>query len=164
MVKLAKASIGHDTAEGVWVNTYVPSEREEQTALVAWLLKEYPDIVFFSVPNEGKRTDFMKFHMKQTGLLSGVPDLILLFDVPLFVEMKRTKGGSLSDNQKQVIEWIRSLGYTVVVCRGFAEAKQEIQAFALSRQHRPVLREPQDGEPHEQDAPPARKTRRHRNA
>jgi hypothetical protein len=139
MVK--KASIGHDTAEGTWVNTYVPSEREEQTALVAWLLKTYPNLVFFSVPNEGKRTDFMKFHMKQTGLLSGVPDLILLFDVPLFVEMKRTKGGALSDNQKQVIGWIRAAGYTVEVCRGFQEAKQKIQAFALQHSNRPVLRE-----------------------
>lgn len=164
MVKLKKVGIGHDTAEGVWVNTYIPSEREEQTALVAWLLKEYPDLVFFSVPNEGKRTDFMKFHMKQTGLLSGVPDLILLFDVPLFVEMKRTKGGSLSDNQKQVIEWIRAAGYTVVVCRGFAEAKEQIQSFALQHRNRPVLRRAQDGEPHEQDAPPAKKTRSKRNA
>lgn len=140
MVKLKKVGIGHDNADGTWVNTYVPSEREEQTALVAWLLKEYPQLVFFSVPNEGKRTDFMKFHMKQTGLLSGVPDLILLFDEPLFVEMKRTKGGSLSDNQKQVIAWIRAAGYSVVVCRGFAEAKQEIQAFALQHSNGPVLR------------------------
>lgn len=163
-MKLQKASIGHDTAEGEWVNTYVPSEREEQTALVKWLLKEYPDLVFFSVPNEGKRTDFMKFHMRATGLLSGVPDLILLFDVPLFVEMKRTKGGALSDNQKQVIAWIRAAGYTVVVCRGFGEAKAAIQEFALSRRDRQLLREPQTGEPHEQDATPAKKTRRHRNA
>jgi hypothetical protein len=160
MVKLLKPrGIGHDTVEGLWVNTYVPSEREEQAALVAWLLKEYPQLVFFSVPNEGKRTDFMKFHMKSTGLLSGVPDLILLFDEPLFVEMKRTKGGTLSDNQKQVIAWIRASGYTVEVCRGFQEAKQKIQAFALQHSDRPVLRESPCPELNEPVKKAARKAR-----
>lgn len=111
-----------------WVEIRIPTERDEQEELVKWLLYKYPRLVFFSIPNEGKRTDYMRFHMAATGLLAGVPDLLLLtYPQPTFVEMKRAKGGVLSPKQKEVIGWIRAIGFKVLVCYGLKDAIEQLE-------------------------------------
>ena len=66
--------------------------------------------------------------MKATGVVKGVPDLF----VPawrLWIEMKRTKGGSLSPEQKDWIDYLQNVGYCVIVGKGADDAKRQISAF-----------------------------------
>ena len=71
--------------------------------------------------------------LKATGATAGVPDLFL--PVPtsqyhgLFIEMKRTKGGKVSPEQKEWLEYLNSAGYRAVVCKGFLEAKAVIESY-----------------------------------
>ena len=61
--------------------------------------------------------------------MRGVPDLF----VPawgLWIEMKRTKGGVVSVEQADWIEYLQGLGYAAVVCRVCDEAK------VVSEKHR----------------------------
>jgi hypothetical protein len=147
------------TTEGEWISIHPPSEWEEQRQLCQWLLAAYPDVVFFSVPNEGNRTDYRRFRMHQTGMLSGMPDLVILFNPPLFVEMKRAKGGVVSANQKEVHEWIRNMGYTVLVCKGFADAEVQISKFALQHCNRRPLCTGSCPKPYQSVAKTTRKAR-----
>ena len=111
-----------------WVLLRTPTEWDEQKTLCEWLERKYPKLVFWSVPNEGNRTDFAKFRMHQTGMLSGVPDLtILTYPKPIFIEMKRSVKGRLSEKQVMVHEWIRKSGYEVLVCFGFLDAKKQLE-------------------------------------
>lgn len=63
---------------------------------------------------------------KAAGMKSGIPDIF--FPVPrypyhgLYIELKRVKGGVLSDEQKLMIPRLKEQGYLVEVCRGFEEA------------------------------------------
>lgn len=71
--------------------------------------------------------------MKAEGLKSGVPDIFL--PVPrgewhgLFIEMKRTKGGTVSDCQKLWLHDLRKQGYLTEVCRGWEEAARRIKSY-----------------------------------
>jgi hypothetical protein len=59
-------------------------------------------------------------------VVKGVPDLF----VPAWetwIEMKRTKGGSLSPEQHLMHLHLRGLFYKVLVAKGFEDAKQQIE-------------------------------------
>lgn len=101
--------------------------------LVQWFRKTYPDVRIFSVPNGGHRHPAVAAKMKATGMASGVPDLF----IPawrLWIEMKRAKGGSLSPEQKDWIEYLEGVGYWVIVGKGAESAKQQISAFFTTNQ------------------------------
>ena len=105
----------------------VPTESEEQQTLFRWAEMQcgrYPELaLMFHIPNEGKRSWMTGGRMKAEGLKSGVPDIFL--PVPrgefhgLFVEMKRTKGGTVSDCQKLWLHDLQKQGYCAAVCRGW---------------------------------------------
>ena len=110
----------------------VPSEDHEQMMLVQWFRRTYPEVRIFSVPNGGHRHPAVAAKMKATGVVKGVPDLF----VPawhLWVEMKRTKGGSLSPEQKDWIAYLESVGFCCIVGKGADDAKRQISAFFNER-------------------------------
>ena len=47
----------------------------------------------------------------------------------LYIEMKRTKGSSLSDDQKLWIRHLREAGYAVAVCKGVEVAWNCLMAY-----------------------------------
>lgn len=107
----------------------IPSEDHEQMMLVQWFRRTYQGVLIFSVPNGGHRHPAVAAKMKATGVIKGVPDLF----VPawrLWVEMKRSKGGSLSPDQKDVIKQLESVGYWVIVGKGAEDARCQISAFS----------------------------------
>ena len=113
-----------------WKDIRPPTEFDEQTMLCDWLNLQHPDIVYWYTPNEGVRTDYRKYWMHRSGMLSGAPDLVILTHKQvIFLELKRTKGGHLSPSQKMVHGWIRALGYTVLVCHGFERAKEALEPY-----------------------------------
>ena len=105
-----------------------PSEDHEQMMLVQWFRRTYEGVLIFSVPNGGHRHPAVAAKMKATGVIKGVPDLF----VPawrLWVEMKRVKGGSLSAEQKDWIQYLESVNYWCIVGKGAEDAKAKISAF-----------------------------------
>jgi hypothetical protein len=104
----------------------IPTEHEEQRELVSWFRKTYPGVLIFAVPNGGYRGKAAAGRIKLEGGVAGIPDLC----VPawnLWVEMKRAKSGRLSAEQKEVIAYLEQIGHTVIIGRGFEDARRQVE-------------------------------------
>lgn len=78
------------------------SESALQIAVVEHLrLTGVPGLLYFSIPNEGKRTPANGARMKAMGMLPGVADLFVMRRGahPLFLELKKA-GKNLREEQK----------------------------------------------------------------
>jgi hypothetical protein len=114
----------------------IPTEHEEQRELVRWFRQSWPNVRIFAIPNGGARSKATAARLKAEGVSSGVPDLF----VPawrLWVEMKRTKGGSLSPEQKDWIKYLESVGFCCIVGKGAEDAKRQISAFSSTNRENP---------------------------
>ena len=100
------------------------SEHLEQVELISWWRKNRSERIF-AIPNGGSRHIREAAKFKAEGVSSGVPDLFCP-ELLLWVEMKREKGGRLSSTQKDWIEYLESIGQTVIVGHGFEDAKEKI--------------------------------------
>ena len=106
------------------------TEDEEQKLFVEWL--EYQNIKFSALPmSTFTKSWAVKNRNKAMGVRAGVPDLMLIIkNILIFIEMKRTKGGQVSEYQK---EWIDRLnkcdGVSAYVCYGFDEAKKVVEKY-----------------------------------
>ena len=106
----------------------VPSEHFEQREVVRWFRQTWRGVRIFAIPNGGARSAATAGRLKAEGVASGVPDLF----IPawrLWVEMKRTKGGTVSPEQKDWIAYLSNVGYCAIVCKGADDAKRQISAF-----------------------------------
>lgn len=115
------------------VRSLLPTEAEEQTKFVVWLKKlGYRPIVS---ANGGSRNYLEAAKLKRTGVSAGVPDVFL--PIPsghfhgLFIEMKRQKGGKVSAEQLDWLQYLRGQGFRAEVATGF-EAAQLITNQYLS--------------------------------
>jgi hypothetical protein len=102
-----------------------PSEHLEQVRLVSWFRKTYPSVRIFAIPNGGGRSMAQGAALRAEGVSAGVPDLF----VPewcLWVEMKRSTGGTVSPAQKDWIAYLEGIGHRVIVGRGFEDAKEQV--------------------------------------
>lgn len=106
----------------------LPTEHEEQRELVRWFRQTWPVMRIFAIPNGGARSAATAGRLKAEGVSPGVPDLFIPA-LKLWVEMKRTKGGSVSAEQKEWIKYLESVGYCVIVGKGAEDAKKKILAF-----------------------------------
>ena len=106
----------------------IPAEHEEQRELVRWFRQTWPGVRIFAIPNGGHRSPATAGRLKAEGVSSGVPDLFIPAG-GLWVEMKRTKGGSVSPEQKDWIKYLEDVGYCAKVCKGAEDAKGKIQDF-----------------------------------
>ena len=109
------------------------SEHTEQMTFCNWMNLQYPNVLYFSVPNGGwlagndsQRAAQMN-KLKSEGLLPGVADLFIAEPRGefhgMFLEMKQT-GGKLSENQKWFIAESEKRGYfTAVAMNGFDDAR-----------------------------------------
>lgn len=113
-------------------------EHKEQCALMKWWHLSHnrfgtDEILLFAIPNGGRRDVATASNLKAEGVRAGVPDLFLA--VPafghhgLFIEMKREKGGIVSDFQKEYIALLNERGYKAIVCHGWIEAKNSIESY-----------------------------------
>lgn len=112
----------------------VASEHQEQAALMAWARiqeQAHPELALLhAIPNGGWRHKAVAAGLKREGAKPGVPDL----DLPvargpwhgLRIELKRTKGGVLSEAQAWWIDALRAEGYRVEVCAGWVAASAVI--------------------------------------
>lgn len=107
-----------------------PTEAEEQSAVISYCA--FRHIPVFHIPNGGSRNAAEAMHLKQQGVKPGVPDLFV--PVPhskyagLFIEMKAQKG-RVSEYQKTWLSLLNRNGYLAVVCYGFEEARNTLDAY-----------------------------------
>jgi len=113
-----------------WHDVRIPSEHLEQVQFVNWARATYPDLLIYAIPNGGFRMPQTRKHLKEEGVQPGIPDLHIP-ELNLYIEMKRTKGGSLSKVQKHIIAHLKVIGCQVEVCLGFEEAKEVLQGACL---------------------------------
>ena len=113
----------------------IPTEHEEQRALVSWWRKSLPDVRIFAIPNGGARGIKTASKLKLEGVSAGVPDLEAP-GIGLYIEMKRQKGGSVSAEQKDWHQYLIKCGYTVLTPKGAAEAIRQITEY-LERKKAP---------------------------
>ncbi|MNE71242.1 VRR-NUC domain protein [compost metagenome] len=68
-----------------------------------------------------------------------MPDLQLLTPrhgfAGLIIEMKRVKGGQLSQEQADWLDWLNAQGFCAVVCKGFDAARETIQGYLGEGNH-----------------------------
>ena len=97
------------------------TERQIQVQCVSWFRQRYPDAsrVFMSIPNGGARNAWTAKNLKDEGVLSGAPDLLLLLPrlgfASLCIEMKKA-GGRQSENQKAFEQACKEYKSKYVVC------------------------------------------------
>ena len=114
-----------------------PLEAQEQKWLLDWVelnTPAHPELkLFYHIPNEGKRSYRTGREMVAQGLKSGVPDNCLpVARGPyhaLYIELKRTKGSKVSDEQKQWIADLTRAGNRAIICYGWAAAAMEIVKY-----------------------------------
>jgi hypothetical protein len=107
----------------------IPTEAEEQATFVQWL--EIKGYKFTAIPNSTYTKSWkQKVHNRAMGLRAGFPDLaIIVNDIFCCVELKRLKGGTLSQEQKSWIEALENAGIPAKVCKGADEAMNFIEAL-----------------------------------
>ena len=114
-----------------------PSEEQEQKAVFSWaewMSNRIPELqLLFHIPNGGLRSKTEAKRMKSAGVKPGVPDLFLPVARAgyhgLFIELKRKKGGRLSEEQKQWIADLEGQGYMAVSAYGCEEACDIIEWY-----------------------------------
>ena len=121
----------------------IPTENQEQRALVKWLslhpvLKDY----FYKNNNEGKRTEAQTWNLKLMGLRPGVSDLLIPYPsrtglyAGLWLEVKRNMNYPPSARKSETWvrqqEWIdrmKTVGYDGYFCYGFEDGIKIIERY-----------------------------------
>jgi len=90
---------------------------------------------FTAIPNSTyTKSENQKRRNTASGLRRGLPDLLIIVnDRLVFVEMKRTKGGVVSKEQKEWIEVLNNIGIPAQVCRGATAAINFIKEISHAR-------------------------------
>lgn len=112
-----------------------PLEHDEQVYFLREFARLYPGLRIHSIPNAAKRSKWEIRQMLSEGLETGVPDL----HVPaldLWIEMKRVRGSKTTPEQLDWISYLESIGDTVIVGKGAADALAKVAAFIQEIQHR----------------------------
>lgn len=106
----------------------VPSENVEAAALVRWVEMEHGDTLKIAhFANETPTLPSIAKRMQALGVRRGVPDYMVVNKHThklVFVELKRTRGGKESADQKV---WRAALGKRARVCKGWHAAAEFIK-------------------------------------
>lgn len=113
----------------------IPNETQEQIWLMKWgqqptIRRQHPDLKYlYHIPNE--RSDKRQAAiLKKMGVKRGVPDLCLPVARGkyhgLYIEMKRSDGGTVSDDQLWWNEQLNANGYASVICDGWESGKEAL--------------------------------------
>jgi len=104
-----------------------PTEDVEHLAVARYL--NLLGVLWVHCPNEGKRSKAAGGRLKAMGMKAGFPDFLIL-DAPPYnhtckgvaIELKRQKGGKVSDEQRQWLDDLRHRGWMAEVMEGANDA------------------------------------------
>ena len=120
-------------------DTYLGKEDRLQIAVVNYMKVAYPKITPVHVPNEGKRTRFESWKLKQMGMTAGVPDIMIFFQRPesegsdriysgLAIELK-VKPNKPTGKQLQFLSLLHDNGWYTAVTYDFDTTKIIIDKY-----------------------------------
>ena len=117
--------------------TQYPTEDAEQAALFRWAERAactMPELrLLYAVPNGGYRHVTTAVNLKRTGVKAGVPDICLPVARggchALYIELKRVKGGKVSEAQREWQAALNAQGNMAVVCYGWEDARKVIENY-----------------------------------
>ncbi len=108
-----------------------PREDYEQIVVATWLSRH--GVLFYHVPNGGFRDAREGAKFKKMGVFSGVPDLCICVSRSgyhgLYIELKRVKGGKLTDSQKKWRDDLMREGYAWHMAEGHEQAIKIISDY-----------------------------------
>ncbi len=117
----------------------IPTEYESQCTIIRWARTmaetgQIPQLALLHGDASGIRVSIgAAVKMKRAGAIKGWPDLFLPIPIKnhygLFIELKRIRGGHLSDEQRHIHAMLTHYGYQVSVCRGADEAIKAITQY-----------------------------------
>lgn len=104
-------------------------EAEEQKTIVNQVRRRYPDLVFTSVKNEGKRTFNQISRDKAMGLTAGVSDLVFFGSPTLCLEVKQKDHTQArwQPGQQEFLLAAEKQGCFACVCFGWEAGMQAIE-------------------------------------
>lgn len=106
----------------------IVNEAAEQQGFLIWFKNKFPNVLIYHVPNGEKRAMSVAVRLKRLGVVRGIPDLV----IPawhVYLEMKRATGGTVSPEQKKIMEYLTRHGYTCIVGYGATDASRKILKF-----------------------------------
>ena len=108
---------------------YLGPEDHVQHAVIEYIRLQYPSVLSWHTPNEGKRTPFERFKAKWLGITKGVSDLFLVCGGRMLaLELKAGKNKP-TDDQLWFIGEIQKHGFSACYATGFDEAKEKIDLW-----------------------------------
>lgn len=134
---------------------YLSEEDKHHIEVVGYIKDKLYEIVAFHPVNEGKRTNFERYKFSVMGGLAGIPDFLFLYPKyenevlkyhGLAIELKapehnkvvlkgKNEGkivkikGSVSKEQKELIDKLNNIGYKSICCFGAEETIKEIKEY-----------------------------------
>ena len=111
----------------------IPTESQEQQRLVLKLRWLHPELLFFAIPNGGKRNPSEARRLVLEGVSKGIPDLMLCESKKgyhgLFIELKRLSKSKTSPEQIEKHQKLRDRCYQVEICHGCDAAYKVILEY-----------------------------------
>ncbi len=114
-----------------------PPESYEQKEIFRWSrfnIEKNEHLKYLNASLSGVRlTVGQRTEMKRQGMVKGFPDIFLPYNngkySGLFIELKRVKGGVLSKEQKDWLEYLNTQGHLALRCNGHADAIELIEKY-----------------------------------
>ena len=111
-----------------------PSEQTVQRAVCQHLRQRgAPDLVWFHVPNGGRRSPVEAAIFNGLGVRAGVSDLILLHDGRAFALELKTERGRPTAAQVNFISEFRGAGGEATIANSLDQALRTLEAWGLLR-------------------------------
>ena len=115
----------------------IATEAQEQRAIFQWahaMRHKWPCLdLLFAIPNGGSRRPAEARNLKLSGVKPGVPDMFLPVSSGryhgLWIELKRTKGGTIRPDQMKWIVALGLRGFATYICHGADEAIKIIENY-----------------------------------
>jgi len=116
------------------VDKYLGKEDTLQISVCRWIRLQYPTAWVHHSPNEGKRGYVQQYKIKNMGVSSGFPDLLIFQDKKIIaVELKAGKNKATT-NQSMWLEFLNAVGIPAKVCTGIEEAMSFINEQLKTKQ------------------------------
>jgi VRR-NUC domain len=108
------------------------AEARIQAAIVEWVRTVAPGVLIFAVPNGGLRSKTEAARMKWTGVLAGIPDLVVIAPIRrvFFLEVKMACG-RLSEDQRALFDLLVALGTPRAIVRSIDDVRRAFVEWGI---------------------------------
>ena len=110
-----------------------PEDDFQETVIAQARLMLRREVMFFHVPNGGKRNVREAAKLKRMGVLAGVPDLIFIRAGAVYMLELKTGKNDTTPIQKATIAALTEAGAQIAVCRTMEEVVMAWRKWNLAR-------------------------------